>query len=453
MSLNINGTGGSGININGSSTSSVTSGGASTVVVDTYPPTNTSATAAASVNCVRQVYNAIGSGGVTVLDVYPPTSTSTTAVPSVRVMTNTFTLANSALSAASAANTLASAALTPTGSGASLDLSTVTTVANVSGTSRFGSSSGQVLLGTNGSSSSSIIGIGQNTGGGGTSTVNISTVGGSASGTVNICTGTTTATPQVHIGDTAGSTVVVSIGASAGTVNIKGSVYNIPNNTFPPTSTVATDTASANVVTQVYNLANMSASTTQAGTVQLIDSTTSTSLTLAPTANALKNVANVANAAITSTTLTTSTNFGGSATGGVVVGLSGQTLTLQSIVNPIAIQVAFSDEATAITTANMTNIRAPYSFNIRTLPLFMLYSLGTAGTTTFDIMKNGQTIYGTKPSISYVASPTNSQYTSTANPGTLLANPTQFSQFDLIKVYVFSAGTGHLGAKCVITMS
>ena len=348
MSLNINGSGGGGININGSSSSSTPAGGATTVVVDTYPPTNTSTTAVASVNCVRQVYNAIGSGGVSVLDVYPPTSTSTTSVPSARVMTNTFTLANAALSAGSSATTTANSALAAT---------------------------------------------------------------------------------QVSASTT-----------QAGMVQLIDST----------TSTSLTLAPTANALKTVATLASMTASTTQAGIVQLIDSTTSTSLTLAPTANALKTVAN---SAITSTTLTTSTNFGGSATGGVIVGLSGQTLTLQSIVNPIAIQVAFSDEATAITTANMTNIRAPYSFNIRTLPLFMLYSLGTAGTTTFDIMKNGQTIYGTKPSISYVASPTNSQYTSTANAGTLLVNPTPFTQFDLIRVYVFSAGTGHLGAKCVITIS
>lgn len=352
MSLNINGSGGSGININGTATSSATTGGgASTVVIDTYPPTNTSTTAVASVNCVRQVYNAIGSGGVSVLDAYPPTSSSSTAVPSARVMLNTFNLANSALSSASSATTTATSALTAT---------------------------------------------------------------------------------QVSASTT-----------QAGMVQLIDST----------TSTSLTLAPTANALKTVATLASMTASTTQAGMVQLIDSTTSTSLTLAPTANALKTVATIANSAITSTTLTTSTNFGGSATGGVVVGLSGQTLTLQSIVNPIAIQVAFSDEATAITTANMTNIRAPYSFNIRTLPLFMLYSLGTAGTTTFDIMKNGQTIYGTKPSISYVASPANSQYTSSANSGTLLLNPTPFSQFDLIKVYVFSAGTGHLGAKCVITIS
>jgi len=272
------------------------------------------------------------------------------------------------------------------------------------------------------------------------------------SATINIGNNTS-ATGTVNIG-VAGSSNI-NIGSSTTALTIKGSTYNVPNNTFPPTSTVATDTASVNVITQVYNMANMTASTTQAGMVQLVDSSTSSSITQAPTANALKAVATVANAAVTTTTLTTATGFGSSATSNVNVGSSGYTLNLQGVPNPVAFQLAFSDEATAITTSNMVNIRSPFAFYIRTTsrPLFMLYSLGTAGTTTFDIMINGVSIYSTKPSIFYYASPTNAQYTSAGSQGVLTSNPIVITQYDLIKVYVFSAGTGMTGAKCIITSS
>ena len=272
------------------------------------------------------------------------------------------------------------------------------------------------------------------------------------SATINIGNNTS-ATGTVNIG-VAGSSNV-NIANSSTVLTIKGSTYNVPNNTYPPISTSATDTASINVVTQVYNMANMTASTTQAGMVQLVDSSSSTSITQAPTANALKAVATVANAALTTTTLTTATGFGSSATSNVNVGSSGYTLNLQGVPNPVAFQLAFSDEATAITTSNMVNIRSPFAFYIRTSsrPLFMLYSLGTAGTTSFDIMVNGVSIYSTRPSIFYYASPTNAQYTSAGSQGVLTSNPIVITQYDLIKVYVFSAGTGMTGAKCIITSS
>ena len=80
----------------------------------------------------------------------------------------------------------------------------------------------------------------------------------------------------------------------------------------------------------------------------------------------------------------------------------------------------------------------------------MLLGLGTAGTTTFDIQKNGTTIYSTKPSIAFNASPTSAGFTSSANAGTLTPSPTPFAQYDLITIKVYTAGTGMTGGKCFI---
>ena len=244
----------------------------------------------------------------------------------------------------------------------------------------------------------------------------------------------------VNIATLNGASSKINIGNASSTLNIKGSAYNIPNNTYPPTSTVATDTASANVVTQVYNLANTAVTT--------------------------------ANNALSLTTLSSSVNIGNTASGAVTVGLSGQNMILQGITNPIALQVAFSDETTTIdTTGKYTvSIRSPYNFNIRSgsLPLFSVNTVGllnqggSGAITNFDIKKNGTSIYLNASSLPRVSapfsgSPTNIQYTSAGwYQGTLLNNPTIITQYDLITISVATmTGTGNTmtGCKCIITAS
>ena len=471
-------------------------GGGSTTIIDAYPPVSTSTTAAPSSNVARQLYNAIGTGGTTVVDVYPPVSASTTSVVSARVATNTYNLANTPATTSVAGqvqlndttaststtlaatanmiNYLASTSVSTTGlttatnfggsAAGTITLCAAGKTLNVNGTVVLGAdqvsayqvsvNSGVINVGCSASSFGATVNIGSATSTGAPNT-SIGTIATAGSATTNIGTGSGTGAATVNIANGTNSGVnSVNLGNSNTNLLLKGYTYNIPNNVYPPTSTTGTDTASVNVVRQVYNLAATAASTSIAGQVQLNDTTASTSTTQAATANMVNYLASTA---VSTTGLTTAVNFGTSAAGAVSVGVSGQNLTLQGISNPIAFQLAFSDEATALTTSNQVNIRTPFAFNVRSglVPLFMLSNVGTAGTTTFDIMKNGSTIYSTKPVITYTASPTNSQFTSAGwTPGVLASTTTSFSQYDKITVYVFTAGgTGHLGGKCIIFAS
>ena len=87
--------------------------------------------------------------------------------------------------------------------------------------------------------------------------------------------------------------------------------------------------------------------------------------------------------------------------------------------------------------------------------MFMVNSYGTAGTTVFDIQINGNSIYSTMPYISYPAPfPGGTRFNLTSDfstAGVFYSDPTTFTKYDSVRIYVFSAGTGMKGAKCSIT--
>jgi hypothetical protein len=129
--------------------------------------------------------------------------------------------------------------------------------------------------------------------------------------------------------------------------------------------------------------------------------------------------------------------------GNVILGSSGSTLSILGCANPIILGGALSDETTALTTSNTLTILAPYNLNIRSnkLPKFTINTSATA-TITFDITKNGTTIYSVKPTIT-----TGNQYSSN---GTLTSNPTAINENDILVASVSTAGTGGTGAKVYI---
>ena len=137
--------------------------------------------------------------------------------------------------------------------------------------------------------------------------------------------------------------------------------------------------------------------------------------------------------------------------------------TLQSNINTVSSNVntlqsnvalggAISDETTTLTTSNFTNIRSPYAFTMTRVPLFWLNVLPTASSNTiFDIQKNGNTIYTTKPQI---GSGTTSNVSANSIPGTLIGGSNSIAAYDLLTVKVDTVGSGTpSGAKFIIFCS
>lgn len=151
--------------------------------------------------------------------------------------------------------------------------------------------------------------------------------------------------------------------------------------------------------------------------------------------------------------LLSSPDFGTTATATVDIGNASQVLNLAgSTVNvngtPIGAQtltVALSDETSTLTTSNQVNVRCPFSLSIKStaLPYFWVNTLPTATTPiTFDILKNGTSIYSVRPTVSSTA--TNN---ASAN-GTLVTSPTTFAVGDLMVIRVHAVGSGSpSGAK------
>ena len=148
--------------------------------------------------------------------------------------------------------------------------------------------------------------------------------------------------------------------------------------------------------------------------------------------------------------VTTSNSFGNAATSTVVVGTSGQDIVIQGVRNPIVVGGALSDETSILTTLNQVSFRSPFAFTIRNTnqPMFSLNILPTAAAPcTFDILKNGNSIYtaGGLPTISSSASSNLTQ------SGTLIGNSNSVNFGDLLVARVASVGSGNpAGAKVVI---
>ena len=111
---------------------------------------------------------------------------------------------------------------------------------------------------------------------------------------------------------------------------------------------------------------------------------------------------------------------------------------------------SISDEFARLSTLNSMTIRAPYSFQIRSgnLPIFWLNALPSLGSSVeFDILVDGNTIYGTKPTIGSSAT----SNSSVSSSGSLALNPTNVNYLQAITVKVTNAGLGNpCGAKYII---
>ena len=132
----------------------------------------------------------------------------------------------------------------------------------------------------------------------------------------------------------------------------------------------------------------------------------------------------------------------------VNIGTTGSNLSIQGVVNPVGFGGALSDETSTLTTTNQLNIRSPYQMTIRQTyaPIFSLNILPTATTpTTFDILKNGNTIYTVKPTIAAGAAANSSQN------GTLIGGSNSIKVGDLLTSIVSIVGSGTpTGAKVYI---
>jgi hypothetical protein len=111
----------------------------------------------------------------------------------------------------------------------------------------------------------------------------------------------------------------------------------------------------------------------------------------------------------------------------------------------IPFSYAISDETTAITTGTKLTFRIPYACTITTVRA-SLTTASSSGLPTFDILKNGSTIFTTKLTID--ANETTS--TTAATPFAFNASPLNFADDDLVAIAIDVAGTNAAGAK--ITM-
>jgi hypothetical protein len=105
---------------------------------------------------------------------------------------------------------------------------------------------------------------------------------------------------------------------------------------------------------------------------------------------------------------------------------------------------ALSDETTVLTTSATLIIRSPVNFRLSSskLPVFSL-STAANGTITLDILKNGTTIYATKPTITSTGT--------SSSGGVLTSSPTSFTEGDTICAYIYStADTVATGLKITI---
>ena len=105
--------------------------------------------------------------------------------------------------------------------------------------------------------------------------------------------------------------------------------------------------------------------------------------------------------------------------------------------------MAISDETTALITgtAKLT-FRAPFSLNVSIVKA-SLSVVSSSGNPTFNIKKNGATIFSTNISIDAGEKTS----VTAAVPYVLLANPTAIAEDDEITIDIVTAGTGAAGAK------
>lgn len=111
------------------------------------------------------------------------------------------------------------------------------------------------------------------------------------------------------------------------------------------------------------------------------------------------------------------------------------------------IQLALSDESTAITTGtSKLTFRIPYACKLTKIPRINLNTVSSSGLVTVDIKKNGATIFSTLLTID-----ANEKTSVTATtPCVLSTNPTTFADDDEITFNITVAGTGAKGLKATL---
>jgi len=111
------------------------------------------------------------------------------------------------------------------------------------------------------------------------------------------------------------------------------------------------------------------------------------------------------------------------------------------------IQIALSDESTAITTGtSKLTFRIPYACKLTKIPRINLNTVSSSGLVTVDIKKNGATIFSTLLTID-----ANEKTSVTATtPCVLSATPTTFADDDEITFDITVAGTGAKGLKATL---
>jgi len=112
-----------------------------------------------------------------------------------------------------------------------------------------------------------------------------------------------------------------------------------------------------------------------------------------------------------------------------------------------SIQLALSDETTAITTGTgKLTFRMPYACKFTKIPRINLNTVSSSGLVTVDIKKNGTTIFSTLLTID-----ANEKTSVTAaTPCVLSSNPTTFADDDEISFDITVAGTGAKGLKATL---
>lgn len=116
---------------------------------------------------------------------------------------------------------------------------------------------------------------------------------------------------------------------------------------------------------------------------------------------------------------------------------------------PEVFMIAISDETTALTTGTAkVTFRMPFACSMTALPRANVNTVSSSGLPTFDIKKNGTTIFSTTLTIDA------SEKTSVtaATPAVLTSSPTTFADDDEITIDISTAGTGTKGAKITLNV-
>lgn len=116
---------------------------------------------------------------------------------------------------------------------------------------------------------------------------------------------------------------------------------------------------------------------------------------------------------------------------------------------PETLMIAVSDETTALTTGTAkVTFRMPFACSMTAIPRANVNTVSSSGLPTFDIKKNGTTIFSTTLTIDA------SEKTSVtaATPAVLTSSPTTFADDDEITIDIGTAGTGTKGAKITLNV-